>query len=72
MTCTGESRFDKTGEDGAIAYLRGDYFIDGRQGTLAKVGLLRIGVRISRRCAGGFAIKIGGIVVSAAIDNPRR
>ena len=67
----GEGGFDKAREDGVVADLRRDHFIDGEQGTLTKVGFLRVGVRISRRCARGFAIKVGGIVVATTIDNLR-
>ena len=68
----GEGGFDKAGEDGAVAYLRRDDLIDGQQGTLAKIGFLRIGIGVSSRCAGRFAVKVGGIVVAAAVDDLRR
>jgi len=65
----GEGGFDKAGKDGAVAYLRRDDLIDGQQGTLAKIRFLRIGVGVGSSCAGGFAIKISGIMVAAAIHN---
>ncbi len=65
----GEGRVDKAGEDSAIAYLRRDDFIDGQQGTLAKVRFLRIRIGVGGSRVGGFAVEVGGIVVAAAIDD---
>ena len=68
----GEGGFDKAGEDGAVAYLWRDHFIDSEQRTLAKVRFLRIRVGIGSRCAGGFAVKVSRVVVTAAVHNLRR
>ena len=51
------------------ADLRGDNFINGKQRALAKIGFLRVRVSIGSRCARGFAVVIGGIVVAAAVDD---
>ena len=69
QTCQPGSQDNLRGEDGAVPYLRGDDLIDGQQGTLAKICFLRIGVGVGSSCAGGFAIKISGIMVAAAIHN---
>ena len=66
-----KSRFDVAGKNGAVADLRRDDLIDGQQGTLAKISFLRIGVGVGSRCAGRFAVKVGSIVVAAAIHNLR-
>ena len=64
-----ESGFDVAGKDGAVADLWRDHLIDGEQRTLAKVGLLRIRIGVGSGRTGGFAIKVSGIVVAAAIHN---
>jgi hypothetical protein len=49
--------------------LRCDHFINREQWTLAKVGFLRIGIRVGSRRARRFAVEVGGVVVAAAIDD---
>ncbi len=66
-----ESGFDVAGKDGAVAYLWRDHLIDGEQRTLAKVSLLRIRIGIGSGRTGGFAVKVGGVMVAATIDDLR-
>src|SRR5579872_6312033 len=64
-----KSRFDKASEDGAVAYLRCDDFIDGQQGALSKIGLTGVGIGIDGSCAGSFAVEISSVVIAAAIND---
>jgi hypothetical protein len=52
-----------------VAYLRRNNLIDSEQRALAKVGFLRVGIGVSSRRFGGFAIEVGGIVITATIND---
>src|SRR5258708_39770405 len=64
-----ESRFDITGQDSTVAYLRSDNFSNGEQWALTKVRFLRIRISIRSCCARGFAVEVGGVVIATTIDN---
>jgi len=68
----GEGKFDIAGEDSTVADLWCDHFIDREKRALTKVGFLWLRVSVSGGCAGRFAVKIGSVMVSAAIGNLSR
>ena len=65
----GKARLHITGEDGAVADLRRDHFIDGQQRTLAQMAVGIIGIGIGGCCAACFAVELGGVGITAAINH---
>ncbi len=61
--------FDKAGEDSAVADLRRDDLINSQEGALAKVRFLGIRISVDSGRAGRFAVKVGSVMVAAAIDD---
>lgn len=58
-------------EDGAVAYPWRNHFIDREQRTLAKVGFLRIRIRVGSGRTRCFAVEIGGVMIATAIGDLR-